>query len=47
LVPLGDAFAPGEEGELRSLAGIAAKDVNIVNGDDGTEARRKEPRCVG
>jgi hypothetical protein len=47
LVPLGDAFASGEEGELRPLAGIVAKEVNIVNGDDSTEARRKEPGCVG
>jgi hypothetical protein len=47
LVPLGDAFASGEEGELRPLAGIVAKEVNIVNGNDSTEARRKEPGCVG
>jgi hypothetical protein len=47
LVPLGDAFASGEEGELRPLAGIVAKEVNIINGDDGTEAHRKEPGCVG
>jgi hypothetical protein len=47
LVPLGDEFASGEEGELQPLAGIAAKEVNIVNGNDGTEARRKDPRCVG
>jgi hypothetical protein len=46
LVPLGDAFASGEEGQLQPLAGIVVKEVNIINGDDGTEARRKEPGCV-
>jgi hypothetical protein len=46
LVPLRDAFASEKEGELQLLAAGTEEEVNIVNGDDSTAARRKEPGCA-